>query len=185
MKLIDFIKVYNDIITPEICKKIINEYERHSSIAEEHDTEFFKFHQLNLTQTPELKSLGVAVAHSLIPIYEDYFNALGLRSFVKIDTFEDIRIKKYVKGSDDHFKTHVDVTERKSASRFCVSIIYLNDNNGLTTFPHHHVEVLPKAGRAVLFPPTWMFPHNGKSPTDNDKYIMMTCLHYKDDTPFV
>jgi len=179
MKLTDFIKVYNDVITPETCQKIIDEYERHSSIAEEHDNEVFKFHQLNLTQTPDLKELSQVVASSLVPIYEDYFNALGLRPFVEIDTFEDIRIKKYAKGSGDQFKTHVDVADKESASRFCIAIIYLNDNDGLTTFPQLQVGVPPKAGRVVLFPPTWMFPHNGLPPKDNDKYIMMTCLHYR------
>ena len=179
MKLTDYIKVYNDIITPETCRKIIDEYERYSSRAEEHDTEVYKFHQLNLTQTPELRELSSIVASSLVPLYEDYFTSLGLRQFVDIDTFEDIRIKKYAKGSDDQFKTHVDIASNESASRFCIAIIYLNDNDGLTTFPQLRVGVPPKAGRVVLFPPHWMFPHNGKSPTDNDKYIMMTCLHYK------
>lgn len=179
MKLTDFIKVYNDVITPETCQKIIDEYERHSSTAEEHDTELFKFHQLNLNQTPDLQELSQVVAQSLVPIYEDYFNALGLRSFVDIDTFEDIRIKKYAKGTDEQFKTHVDVTDHASAARFCIAIIYLNDNDGLTTFPQLRVGVPPKAGRVVVFPPSWMFPHNGLPPTDNDKYIMMTCLHYR------
>mgnify|MGYP003346154397 CR=1 FL=1 len=41
------------------------------------------------------------------------------------------------------------------------------------------VGVKPEAGKVVIFPPTWMYPHNGKMPMDNDKYIMMTCLHYR------
>ena len=61
---------------------------------------------------------------------------------------------------------------------------YLNDNDGFTTFPNVRSDrkplaVEPKAGRVVIFPPMWMFPHNGLPPKNDDKYIMMTSLHYK------
>lgn len=177
--LTDYIRVYNDVISKESCRHIIEEYERHSDYIQEHDTPLYKFHQLDLNHTPDLVGLANAYANSLMPCYEDYFNTFGLRSFVNLDTWEDVRIKKYLKGSGDEFKTHVDVTDHASAARFCIAIMYLNDNDGLTTFPSLGIGVEPKAGRVVIFPPTWMYPHNGKSPTNDDKYIMMTCLHYK------
>ena len=89
------------------------------------------------------------------------------------------RSKKYLKGTDDQFKTHVDVADKEAAVRYCIAILYLNDNDGLTTFPDLELAVEPVAGRVVVFPPMWMFPHNGLPPTNDDKYIMMSCLHYR------
>lgn len=178
-KLTDFIQVYHNVISPDSCKMIIDEYERHQDYIQEHDTPLYKFHQLDLNHTPDLTQLAQAYVGSLKPCYEDYFNKLGMSQYVKMDTWEDVRIKKYLKGSGDEFKTHVDVSDHASAARFAIAILYLNDNDGLTTFPNLGVGVKPEAGKVVIFPPTWMYPHNGKSPTDHNKYIMMTCLHYK------
>lgn len=174
----EFIKVYDNVVKPNHCKAIIDAYENNLKCVEAHDTDGYKFHQLNLNQTPGLEGLSQAVVGSLIPVYEDYFNRLGFRDYVKIDTFEDIRIKKYRKDADDEFRTHVDVIDHASAARFAIAIIYLNDNDGYTVFENLDLAVEPKAGRVVVFPPFWMFPHSGRIPTVSDKYIMMTCLHY-------
>ena len=178
MKLIDYIQTYDDVIHPDTCKLIIDDYEKHIHLTEKHDTNLYKFEQLNLNQTPEFQPIAQAFANSLVPVFEEYFKSLHVRQYVDIETFEDVRIKKYVKGSSDVFRTHVDVTDHASASRFAIAILYLNDNDGLTTFPNLGVGVKPKAGRVVIFPPSWMFPHNGLTPSDNDKYIMMTSLRY-------
>lgn len=178
-KLTDYIKIYDDVVSPSSCKQIIAEYEDHQHLVEVHDTELYKFHQLNLNHTDDLVKLANVFVQNLVPIYEDYFTSLGLRQYVDVDNFEEVRIKKYMKGSGEEFRTHCDVMDATSASRFAIAILYLNDNDGLTTFPNLHVGVPPKAGRVVIFPPTWMFPHNGLPPKDTDKYIMMTCLHYK------
>lgn len=177
-KLTDFVRIYDDVVPVEHCNYIIEDYKRHEHLVETHDTPLYKFHQLNLNHTPELLDLANAFAGSLVPYYEDYFNSLGLGQYVDMNNFEEVRIKKYLKGTDDQFKTHVDVTDHASASRFCIAIMYLNDNDGLTTFPNLGVGVQPKAGRVVMFPPFWMFPHNGLIPKNEDKYIMMTCLRY-------
>jgi hypothetical protein len=179
MKLTDFIQTFDGVIKPDTCKMIIDQFEQNKHLAEKHNTELYKFDQLNLNKTEGLSQLAPIVAWQLTSIYDDYFKSLGLREYVQIESFEDIRIKKYEKGSGDEFRTHVDVSDKASSSRFCIAIMYLNDNDGLTTFPTLGVGVKPKAGRVVVFPPTWMYPHNGLTPTDNNKYIMMTCLHYR------
>ena len=50
--------------------------------------------------------------------------------------------------------------------RFLVVILYLNDVEvgGATTFPKHHLSVEPKAGRILIFPVHWLYPHKGKFP---------------------
>jgi hypothetical protein len=177
MDLLKYIKVYDNVIPEEVCKKIIQDYEDRSHLVETHDTDGYKFHQLNLNKT-DLAPLAQAFAGTLIPLYEQYFKELGVLDFVTVDNFEEVRIKKYLKGTDDQFKTHVDVMNHDTASRFCIAILYLNDNDGLTVFNQLGIGVEPKAGRVVIFPPFWMFPHAGLSPTNDDKYIIMTSLRY-------
>jgi hypothetical protein len=58
---------------------------------------------------------------------------------------------------------------------------YLNDveEGGETEFESEFgFTVKPKQGRMVVFPPMWMFPHRGKQPISNSKYILSTYLHY-------
>lgn len=178
MQLSDFVKVYDNVIPVEHCRKIVSIYEKNTANVEKHDTEGYKFNQLNLRSNKELIGLENAFIGSLFPLYQNYFDSVGMGTYVTLNAYEEIRIKKYRKGSDDEFKTHVDVTNSASAVRYCIAIMYLNENNGFTEFPDLGIIIKPSPGRVVVFPPFWMFPHRGVSPTDNDKYIMMSCLHY-------
>lgn len=165
-------------MSKEYCKDIIDLFNINSQYVDEYDTDVYKFHQLNLNKNRHLLDHASHFASSLVPYYEKYFKGLGLREYVDINAFEEVRIKKYIKGSTDEFKTHVDITDKESAVRSCIAIMYLNDNDGFTTFPKLNIKVKPKAGRLIIFPPTWMFPHNGLTPTNDDKYIIITSLHY-------
>ena len=116
-KLSDYIQLYDGVISEENCKKLIDEYEAHASTVENHDTPLYKFHQLNLNQTPGLGMLAQAVGGSLYPCFEDYFTRLNLKQFVEINTWEDIRIKKYLKGTDLYtnpkFAAAIDAADEK------------------------------------------------------------------------
>ena len=179
MKLNDFIKVYDDVINKQTCDQLIDMFDnKYKDQHEIHDNDLYKFHQLNFGINEELSAIAQRFAKALVPYYNDYFHSLNLEKFVGVQGFEEVRIKRYLKGTEDQFKTHVDVTDKSTAVRYLVTILYLNDNDGVTDFPQLGMSVTPKAGRVVMFPPLWMFPHTGKPPTNNDKYIMMTSLHY-------
>jgi len=47
---------------------------------------------------------------------------------------------------------------------------------GETEFPHLGVSVKPEAGRLLIFPPYWMYQHQGLPPVSGDKYILSTYL---------
>ena len=173
--LTDYIKVYDNVVSSEQCQTIIEIAEKKG--FELYDSKTYKFYQFNLIEN-QMIATAQSFAEMLIPIAENYFKLLGVDHYVGVQGFEAVRIKKYPKNSDFQFKTHIDVTDKANAVRYLVFILYLNDNNGDTTFEQLGVSVKPKQGSVVVFPPTWMFPHAGTIPTDNDKYIMMTSLHY-------
>jgi len=177
MNLRDLIRVYEGVIGADECNTIIKEFEARKDIARLYDTPGYKFLQLELNQT-DLLPLAHAFCHYLAPFIEDYFNSLKLASYVNATSFEAVRIKKYEKGGDFEFKPHIDAANKETAVRYLVFILYLNDNDGLTSFPTLGFSFKPRQGSVILFPPHWMFPHTGHAPTDTDKYIMMSCLHH-------
>lgn len=177
--LTDYIRVYDDVVLPEHCDEIIEIFNKSRENWEIHNTPLYQFNQLNLNADPQHAGLVQAIAGTMVNAYHRYFADTELTPYVKFEALEDIRIKKYIKGTNDRFDTHVDVADASTSGRFCIAIIYLNDNDGATYFPGLDVEVKPKTGRVVIFPPFWMFPHGGRTPTDANKYIMMTSLHYR------
>ena len=91
---------------------------------------------------------------------------------------EEILITRYRANSDDIYAGHIDVMDNSDAIRAVAFRVYLSNNDGNTEFPRQAVGVEPRVGRAVVFPPTWEYPYQCKNPTDSDKYVLTTYLHY-------
>lgn len=102
-------------------------------------------------------------------------NYLGSK-FLQYDSF---MIQKYEKNKGK-FNYHNDFIcdYEKSRFRLVTFIFYLNDVNvgGETEF-FGHKHVRPTAGKLLLFPATWTFPHCGKIPISSDKYIITGWLY--------
>ena len=81
-------------------------------------------------------------------------------------------------NGDERFDEHVDVIDYLTAKRAVAFLFYLNDNNGYTTFSNHDLNIEPKRGKVLVFPPTWEYPHSGLPPSDYPKYILSTYIHY-------
>jgi len=177
MQLKDFIITWDNVLDDQSCDMLVRAFNERSTITEKHDTELYKFEQLNLMQS-DMSGIGRQIATALVPYYEEYFERVGASEFIGIQGFEDLRIKKYVVGTGAQFKTHIDVADASSMKRYCIAILYLNDNDGVTEFPTLAVKTTPKKGSLIMFPPTWQYPHAGRLPSDNDKYILMTSLTY-------
>jgi hypothetical protein len=90
---------------------------------------------------------------------------------------EDLRMKRYSPGESEGFQLHFDAIYEKG-NRYLVFLWYLNDveEGGETTFPQLGWAVRPKAGRLLMFPPFWMYQHEGTPPRSSDKYIVSTYL---------
>lgn len=177
MNLSDLIRVRDDVLTRDECAQIIQAFEDRAELLQHHDTPGYRFRQLDCNAT-DLRTLAQEFAGVVLPYLQEYFADHGFDRFVSPTHFESVRIKKYDPGTGDQFKVHIDAADAGSAIRYLVFILYLNDNDGETVFPMIGRTVKPKAGRLVMFPPFWMFPHAGQPPTDRAKYIMMSALHH-------
>ena len=89
----------------------------------------------------------------------------------------DLVIKRYRPGSGERFQLHFDSVDHL-ANRYLVFLWYLNDvgSGGGTRFPDLDFEVDARAGRLLIFPPYWMYQHEGLPPLSGDKYILSTYL---------
>lgn len=86
-------------------------------------------------------------------------------------------IQKYQKNKGKYIY-HNDASFEDLQYRVITFIWYLNDveEGGETEFWGKY-KVKPEKGKLVLFPATWTFPHCGKMPISNDKYIVTGWLY--------
>jgi len=99
-------------------------------------------------------------------------------------THSDLVMKRYSPGRDERFQLHFDAIYEKSP-RYLVMLWYLNDvsEGGETSFPALNVAVRPRAGRLLMFPPYWMYQHEGLPPASGDKFILSTYLLFSAAPP--
>ena len=174
------IKVYDSVIPDNICHELIGFFELNKSSQEyiNHDN-CPCFTQLNVNQVSD------NVVRSLVPyvskVYNRYKEELNARFAPPIKKLEEFRIKRYIINGNERFDLHIDANDSKSCIRAVAFLFYLNDNDGLTVFPSHNLNIEPKTGSVLIFPPTWEYPHQGLPPQNSIKYIMSTYLHYANE----
>jgi hypothetical protein len=93
----------------------------------------------------------------------------------------NLTLKRYRAGQQEQFQLHFDAVNHV-ANRYLVLLWYLNDveQGGETRFPQLDVTIPARAGRLLMFPPYWMYQHEGLPPTSGDKYILSTYLLFID-----
>jgi prolyl 4-hydroxylase len=89
----------------------------------------------------------------------------------------DLIMKRYRTGGVESFERHFD-SINECANRYMVFLWYLNDvvEGGETSFPQLGLKIEPRVGRLLMFPPYWMYQHEGLPPRSTDKYIVSTYL---------
>jgi len=177
-----YIKIYDDVLSKEQCQALINRFEdNHSQQQKESWRDVRNFTELNINQhenwNDALRKL-YSILNMNVKKYRHDCKITPLQWPSKF-AFEEIRFKRYLPNNKDEFREHVDVTSHASAKRFLVMFIYLNDNlGGHTSFSEYDIKVQPKAGRLLMFPPTWTYLHAGHKPIESSKYIIGSYLHY-------
>jgi len=189
------IYTYDNAISPLLCKIIIDMYEKE-------DGQYNGI--VGSGYNPDIKETidfvipnGVSrweriysfLNKELAKNLKTYFNQLNVIDkcnilsprfidsiFLQYDSF---MMQKYFKNKGK-FEYHHDFLcdFEKSRYRIITFIFYLNDviEGGETeVFGHTHIK--PTAGKLLLFPASWTFPHCGKMPISSDKYIITGWLY--------
>lgn len=188
----DYIMVLDDVLSPEFCTNLIQEFEQDEfTIASQTHwaRDYRSFAETNLINSNSMNDSYKQFIDPFYSIAEECYNFyqkhLNIPFFPPDMAFEDARMKKYDNNDLDQFGWHTDVGDFSSARRYLVMFFYLNtvEEGGETFFndildTENSLIVRPKQGRLVMFPPMWMYPHKGSKPISEPKYILSTYAHY-------
>ena len=181
MKRLDFVKMYDGILSHVLCENLINLFESapDRQVEIDHDNKP-NFTEMNISAYyPKYHQLMTGYVIDAVNQYAkecvDYSKFWPNQPTV----LEGMRIKRYNANTGERFDQHVDVCTPESAMRYLAILFYLNDNfeGGETKFTPD-MKIKPKTGSVLIFPPTWQYPHAGLEVETGSKYIMSTYLHY-------
>lgn len=181
----DYVKCYDDVLSKDVCESIIESFSLSNSTYLDREQRP-SFHELNVSSLYQSKdplwtSHQETVMAAFDTVVDKYILELGVGpDFPASYAYEEFRMKMYENNGHDQFKDHVDIQDYKSAKRFLVLFLYLNDVEvgGHTKFPKLNHSIEPKCGRILVFPCTWQYRHSGASPVSSKKYIIGSYLHY-------
>jgi hypothetical protein len=104
----------------------------------------------------------------------NFLNDLDFLNNTYFFQYDNLMIQRYEKNKG-RYKFHIDsmCDFKKERYRIFTFIWYLNDIDigGETQFWDSY-KIKPQAGKLVLFPACWTFPHCGRMPISDDKYII-------------
>lgn len=183
VNLKNYCLVVDNFLPEHICNKIINIFNENIKYQQEYDNNGTpKFTQLNFTQHKDIdETFHTELTTYMIQAVKLYMsNVPETRFWIPGFSYEQLRIKHYKNNNEDQFDYHIDAANSDTCKRFLAFFWYLNDveEGGETEFINLDVKVKPKAGRLVMFPPLWMYPHKGHKPISNDKYLLSSYLHF-------
>ena len=182
----NYIRVYKNVLSDEKCQHLIEMFES--------DTENHQIQDCGsgatLTQINFLHSSGTIwkdEVNNLSNIIGNYTHQYKKDCDIKDNQwpekfgFEPPKIKRYTPGGKDRFPEHVDVIDYKTAKRFLVAFIYLDNNEKGQTVISPKDDTFVSfciRGSLLLFPSLWPWLHTGMPPIDKPKYIVGSYLHY-------
>ena len=175
--LLDYIMSGKSVLSPEHCQRLIERFDASEAVEACQRDGSHSFAQLEITTAwPDEHTLLLPV---LLEQFVRYKQLTGGSYWPANIAFEHLRIKRYLPNEQDFFVPHVDVVDQLSARRFVTAIIYLNEpEGGETIFPNLDLSIAPETGKILVFPPLWLFPHEGRPPRLSPKYILHTYLGY-------
>ena len=187
MDLINYVRVYNNVISDTFCDELIKKFEDNPQQYNYQDRanpdRNFKmsFNQINIMSNEgweeESKKL-IDMFPEFVDRYRKDCNIIVNQWPIKWG-YELIRMKRYMPNGKEFFSPHVDCSRIDNSKRFLVFFLYLDNNSaGQTSFPQLDVASKCVKGSLLMFPPMWPWLHAGEPPVEKPKYIIGSYLHY-------
>jgi hypothetical protein len=185
-ELAHYIRTYDNDLDAALCQRLIDSFnalqrfQKLNGRTVRRGLEESAWTELNVTRLSDAGFLGMF--RQLIDRALARYNAdVGLEIPVPASPWiSDLVIKRYRAGQEEQFQLHFDAVNHV-ASRYLVVLWYLNDvaEGGATRFPQLGIDVAARRGRLLLFPPYWMYQHEGATPRSGDKYIISCYLLFQ------
>jgi prolyl 4-hydroxylase len=184
VNLSHFIRVYDGDLDQGVCSKLVTSFDSAPQLQRQNGASMragladSAWTELNVTRAADAPFLGF-FRHRMDQALARYNQDTGLAPIPVPNSplTADLIIKRYGAGGNEKFQTHFDSINHLS-NRYLVFLWYLNDvtEGGATAFPQLGMRVEARAGRLVVFPPYWMFQHEGEAPLSGPKYILSSYL---------
>lgn len=201
-----YIYINENSLSIELCKDIINLFEVeegryigqtasgvNKDIKDTTDytinpdnKKWSKIHSLlNKELTNNLKSyLKKLNENGFINNSEQLSTSIEYNYFINNVLFYNVfMIQKYNKNCGRYIYHHdFAVNFSNKSHRVITYLWYLNDvNEGGQTIIEDNIKITPKAGKLLLFPACWSYPHCGKIPISDNKYILTGWIYSKSE----
>jgi len=177
----DFIAIYDNVISPEECQTIIDEfesvYEKSPHTLKSHEMsryggefnrkDYALFANDGLYKTQDI--INPALQKCIDLYIKEYF----ILNQVKASSLE-IKVQKTPPRGGYHV-WHCESQTFTTCRRVLAWMFYLNsfpDGEGETEFLWQGVRVKPQAGRYVMWPAAWTHTHRGNPVYSQSKYIV-------------
>ena len=193
-----FIKLYKNVLPPELCSHMINTYERLWREQEEQIKKLSLCHdeygeklcgacncqRLDIMQHHEFKESFNQVIRRFQYLVSQYKKDVIMHDcqWPERYRYENFGLKRYLCDGEQQHDTHIDASDVDSAKRFVALVCYLNDDfdGGETFFPQYNYQTTVSTGSILMFPVSWSYLHRGKPPKGgNSKYILNSFLQYE------
>lgn len=182
-----YIRTYDHDLDPKLCQQMIGSFaglerfQMRNGRGVRRGLEDSAWTELNVTRLSDPVFLGMfrqLIDRALERYNREIELAIPLPNSPLI---ANLTLKRYRPYSQERFQLHFDAINHV-ANRYLVLLWYLNDveQGGETRFPQLDVTIPARAGRLLMFPPYWMYQHEGLPPVSGDKYILSTYLLFID-----
>jgi predicted 2-oxoglutarate/Fe(II)-dependent dioxygenase YbiX len=182
----DLFYINENSLSKELCEEIINLYELEGNMRAKGETArgynpnikdsldfIINNHTYNEKWNTIYKTLQVEVSRNL----QRYIEKNSFKKHIIISGslfYETFMIQRYTKGEGKYiYHEDFSVNYNEKSYRVLTYLWYLNDveEGGETEF-FGNMKVKPRAGKLILFPASWTYPHSGLVPISSDKYIV-------------
>ena len=189
-----FIKVYDNTLTDEFCKEVCRKMDNDDRKAlgvfgkyKKSDPNFKSSFDLRISGLSNWEEEDEIFFMTINQFVKKYLDDIQISTGGKFsfnypgDYFSDTGYQVKVYNPGGHYDWHQDyVIDRYNGVRELTFIWYLNEDfdEGETEFVIGR-KIIPKTGRLLIFPASWMYVHRGCRVKKNNKYIATGWYHHQ------
>lgn len=188
MDLKDYVRVFDNTVTEELCVNTILLFNGSKKIYKLDRPNMIQCSAVNATEESEVDNNPVwqQFQKAIVPAFTataiQYYKQTECDKFwPSKNALEQIKILKYSAADKDFFNIHTDVGDQESSRRFLAYQVFLNDvdSGGEVEFPTLGLKIAPKRGRVLVYPSVWLYPTIDHKSFSQDVYKLTSYLHYQ------